>query len=203
MKDLIELETTAPSIYQKFIAGDFAICKTQRPFSAIRIDQAHLQNNAVVKGDGGVIGLTENSDALRRCNIVGPLLSELINEFEIDLESNSTPKNLKHHEQYVFFEKKFLEKVTSVRDSFNEFGNPYSDDSSEMFILDSKEVVLPDIVEKMLKAESTGLEMYKKFIEERFVNRTVSLDVAITRQNLPLFVGKSKGRKKQMERFES
>ena len=30
--------------------------KTKRPFSSIAIDQAHEQNNKVVKGDGGAAG---------------------------------------------------------------------------------------------------------------------------------------------------
>ena len=34
--------------------------KTGRAFSAMAIDQAHEQNNAAVKGDGGAVGLTEN-----------------------------------------------------------------------------------------------------------------------------------------------
>ena len=36
--------------------------KTRRAFSSIAIDQAHEQNNAAVKGDGGAAGLTQNSD---------------------------------------------------------------------------------------------------------------------------------------------
>jgi len=194
VKDLVELETTAPAIYRRFLTGGFAICKTHRPFSAIGIDQAHEQNNAVVKGDGGAIGLTEDNDALRRWNIVGPLLSELINEFEVDLNKNSAPVNPKHHEQYRSFQTKFLKKVQSVRDSFNEFGNPFSDDSSELFVLDSKVVVQADIVKTINRAESTGLECYNKFREERFVRRSEPLIAAITRTNLPLFASKKKRR---------
>ena len=180
VKDLVELETKAPAIYRRFVAGDFAICKTSRPFSELGIDQAHEQNNAVVKGGGGAIGLTEDEEALRRWNIVGPLLSELINEFEVDLNKNSTAENLKHHEQYQSFQTKFLKKVQSVRDSFVEFGNPFSDDNSELFVLDTKVVVQADLVETMLKVESTGLELYNNFRKERFVDRSVSLDATIT-----------------------
>jgi hypothetical protein len=35
------------------------------------IDQAHEQSNAVVKGDGGAIGLTEDSATLRRWMVAG------------------------------------------------------------------------------------------------------------------------------------
>lgn len=40
--------------------------KTRKRFSAIALDQAHEQDNAVVKGDSGAVGLTENPAALKR-----------------------------------------------------------------------------------------------------------------------------------------
>jgi hypothetical protein len=116
VKYLVELETTAPSIYRRFLTGDFAICKTHRPFSTIEIDQAHGQNSTIVKGDGGAVVLTEDNDALCRWNIVDPLLSEHINEFEVDLNKNSAPVNPKQHEQYRSFQTMCLKKVQSVRD---------------------------------------------------------------------------------------
>ena len=36
--------------------------KTNRLFFAIPVDQAHEQNNAAIKGDGGAVGLTDNLD---------------------------------------------------------------------------------------------------------------------------------------------
>ena len=121
-------------------------------------------------------------------------MSERINEFEVDLNKNSATVNPKHHEQYRSLQTKFLKKFQYVRDSFNEFGNPFSDDSSELFVLDSNVVIQADIVEKMNRPESTGLELYNKFREERFVWRSEPLDATITRTNLPLFASKRKRR---------
>ena len=42
------------------------------------IDQAHEQNNATVKGDGGAIGLTENPTALCCWMVSGPEMARLI-----------------------------------------------------------------------------------------------------------------------------
>ena len=41
-------------------------------FSRMPIGQAHEQNNQLVKGDGGAVGLTENLVAFRRWMIAGP-----------------------------------------------------------------------------------------------------------------------------------
>ena len=46
--------------------------KTSKNFSSIPIDHAHKQNNALVKGEGGAVGLTENPSALRRWMVSGP-----------------------------------------------------------------------------------------------------------------------------------
>ena len=45
------------------------------------LDQAHEQNNAVSKCDGGAIGLTEDQTALRRWTVAGPEISRLVDEF--------------------------------------------------------------------------------------------------------------------------
>ena len=81
--DMASLQKFHPKIAEEFANGDFTVRKTSKAFSNMAIDQAHEQNNAVVKGDGGAIGLTEDPSALRRWMVAGPELSRLVNEFEI------------------------------------------------------------------------------------------------------------------------
>ncbi|VDI11877.1 Hypothetical predicted protein, partial [Mytilus galloprovincialis] len=69
----------------------------------ITIDQAHEQNNKLVKGDGGAIGLTENMTQLQRWMVSGPEIARVINEFESAQErikkDQSKGPDLRHHEQ--------------------------------------------------------------------------------------------------------
>ena len=53
LRDMAELPKVHPDIYTQFNCGHFTDQKTKQVFSAIPIDQAHEQNNACVKGDGG------------------------------------------------------------------------------------------------------------------------------------------------------
>ena len=53
------LEEKHPQIVAAFKAGGFVIHKTTREFSPMSMDQAHEQANAVIKGDGETIGITE------------------------------------------------------------------------------------------------------------------------------------------------
>ena len=84
IRDMTELPATHPDVNREFNGGNFTFQKTNRAFSAIAIDQAHEQNNACIKSDGGAIGLTDNPSALRRWMVAGPQVATLIAEFEAD-----------------------------------------------------------------------------------------------------------------------
>ena len=60
LKDMMSLEQQHPEVAREFHKGNVVVHKPRREFSAIAIDQAHEQNNAVIKGDGGAVGLTED-----------------------------------------------------------------------------------------------------------------------------------------------
>jgi len=64
--DMMTLEERHPKIAKAFHTGKFVVHKSDRDFSAMAIDQAHEQANAVIKGDGGAVGITEDPSELRR-----------------------------------------------------------------------------------------------------------------------------------------
>ena len=76
------LEELHLNVHANFLKGHFTIKKTGNAFSAMAIDQAHEQNNAVVKGDGGAVGLTKNPSALKHWMTCGPEMARLMVEFE-------------------------------------------------------------------------------------------------------------------------
>ena len=63
---MINLIKTYPGVYHQFKNGHFSVQMTKNVFSAISIDQCHEQMNKLVKGRGGAVGLTEDSQALER-----------------------------------------------------------------------------------------------------------------------------------------
>ena len=56
-----------PQTFRKEFSEFWVIPKTENKFSCMPIDQAHEQNNELVKGTGGAVGLTGNPTAFRRC----------------------------------------------------------------------------------------------------------------------------------------
>lgn len=84
IEDLEKLPFTAPDVHKDFEDGKFVVRKTSNPFSAIGIDQAHGQDNAYVKANGGAIGLTKDPVALRKWMLSGPGVQRLLTEFRAD-----------------------------------------------------------------------------------------------------------------------
>jgi hypothetical protein len=72
--------------------------KSNREFSALAIDQAHEQANAVIKGDGGAICVTEDPSALRRWMVADPEVSHLVAKYESASEAKDADENTRHHE---------------------------------------------------------------------------------------------------------
>ena len=103
------LDTKYPDIAERFREGKFTVSKTHNNFSSIAIDHAHEQNNKCIKGDGGVIGLTENSAQLLRWMVSGPKIARLVNKFKVDVSlvklCEEKIENKRHHEQTKCAEK--------------------------------------------------------------------------------------------------
>ena len=72
--DLMKLELVCSNVYKEFCSANFVARKTINPFSATAFNQAHEQNNAIIKGAGGAVGLLSKDmdSALRRWEVAAP-----------------------------------------------------------------------------------------------------------------------------------
>ena len=80
------------------------------------IDQAHEQNNKILKTDGGVIGIFDNPTALLKWAIFRPVISEILKEEE----DGNLPEL--HHEDTASFDKDFRKDRDSMIASILEYG---------------------------------------------------------------------------------
>ena len=95
--DMKSLPPAVKNDLQKY----WVVAKTEKPFSYIPIAHAHEQNNAIVKGSGGAVGLTESPTAFQRWMVSGPEFARLLGEFQVQYLVENDPdaeKSLKHHE---------------------------------------------------------------------------------------------------------
>lgn len=191
IRDMESLDKEIPSVATEFRKGHFVVQKSHRAFSSIPIDQAHEQNNKVVKGDGGAIGLTENSCQLLRWMVCGPEVSRLINEFksseELTKKRQSDGPDLRHHEQMSGAQATFQKQVKALCTTIEEMGNPFLEESEDLLVLDTRDIIDSSVAETVKRVEEIGKSQFEAFVTERLEKRTVSLFDPIKRNNLALF----------------
>ena len=192
------LATTAPDVAEQFADGKFVVHKSCKRFSSIAIDQAHEQNNAIVKGEGGAVGLTESPQALRRWMVSGPELARLVNEFEHTMKSEDENKSsTRHHEEQMSFQVAFAKGVKELVGVIEDLGNPFADYSGQLVALDTKEIADTAAVERLCNIEAIGADQCKTYIEECIIQGTASIYNPIKRNQRNFFRSPQKTTKAQ------
>lgn len=187
IRDLVNLKERHPSVYAEFKQGKFVVQKSRHLFSKISLDQNHEQENEMIKGDGGAVGLTESPAALRRWMVAGPEIARAVKEFESTYGVQKA-NNINHHEQVPFVQKAFAKDVVSMVSAIEEMGNPFSEESTDLFVLDTKEIMPKSVVEGVSTAKAKGESMYDKYVEERLSpKRSKAISDTIKQCKLPLF----------------
>ena len=153
----------------QLLNGEFTVQKTAKVFPSMAIDQAHEPNNAMVKGDGVAVWLTENPAALRRWMISGPDVAGLIAEFEAssDTDEGMKPGSTKHHEEEKSTQISFAKDVKSLISVIDVMGNPFTDESGDPLVLDTKDLANASVVKRVEEVETLRREQFETFVKER------------------------------------
>jgi len=188
LRDMLSIGTKHPQLAKEFEDGNFVVHKTGRAFSGIPIDQAHEQNNKCVKGDGGAIGLTENTSELLRWMVAGPEIARLIAEFEAAMEEgNAKAPDLRHHEQVKSIQSTFEKQVLALVTVIETMGNPFIEDSPDLLVLDTRDIVDQRVVDAIRKVQQVGKDKFASLVNDRIDKRDKSLFEPICHNKLPLF----------------
>ena len=178
-RDMCVLQSTHPSVYKYFSNGCFVVHKTTKLFSSIALSHCHEQVNAVVKGEGGAVGLTENPAALRRWMVAGPELSRMLQEFE---GGNSlTEENVTHHEQKPAVQNAFFKDVLNTVSSHEELGNPFLEEGENLMAIHTNDAVIRTVRD----ARKIGEEQFNLFIKDRLIDRSKPVTCPLKKNNLP------------------
>lgn len=165
----------------------WVLLKTLNAFSAMPFDQGHEQNNALVKGLGGAIGLTENPGAFMRWMTAGPEQARLLKEFECQFYDQSEELSwLKQHEQCSSVQELFKKQVHNLAETIANMGNPFMDDCPELLILNTRNCASEHVVDTVRNIQSIGLSQYNTFVKDVIVNRDVPIQKSIKKNYLPL-----------------
>ena len=167
--------------------------KSPRPFTAIAIDHAHEQTNAVVKGDGGAIGLTQNPRALLRWIVAEPEIARTIDGFETECMDNHTGSdNGRHHEHTMAVQVTFASEVQALVEVIEDIGNPFMEESGDLLVLDTRDTADPAVVTTVRGLEKKGHDQNDSFVTDRLVERTSPVSDTISKNSMPLLNRPSK-----------
>ncbi|XP_048003917.1 uncharacterized protein LOC125240114 [Leguminivora glycinivorella] len=189
LRDLVNLETTHPNLHKHFESGKFVARKTNKPFSGIALDQAHEQMNAVLKGDGGMIGITESPDFLQKWLLAWPVLVEMVDTYENDVmqkEINDANDIVCHHSDTAANQIRFITAVKSLESTITGLGNPFLEETTELYNIDTKVVALSEVTSTIRTIEERGEAQYLNFCKER-LNSGKSLHEPIKQNKYSLF----------------
>ena len=160
------------------VKDDFQRCwvlrKTHNKFSCIPIDQAHEQNNDLVRGSGGAVGLTENPKAFRRWMVAGPEQARLLTEFEDQYMAVENAQG-NHHEQSLAAQDLFKKHSNILYETITSMGNPFMDDCPELLALDSRNCAADSVVTTVQPIRSIGYSQYQKYVRDVIYTRSVSI----------------------------
>ena len=149
--------------------------------SNIGVDQAHEQNNKLIKIDGGAISILDNPNALLRWAVAGHIVAQIC----IDGEAINETIHI-HHEDTHSFEQKYRTDLDALYSEFLDLGNPFKEEES-LVQLSSKDMMDEASSHSVKQASQKGKEKYEAFVTERLCCQDVSFYNNNTKNNLPLF----------------
>ena len=187
IRDMIMLEKMHPSIYKEFIEGHFAVHKSSNIFSLIAIDQAHEQMNRLIKGSAGAVGLFDNPQAFQRWMVAGPEVTRMLVEYETYISDDDVQITSSHHEMVPCFQKRFQKDVKALQVVFQDIGNPFRDDSKELYTLDTKAVVADSTAQELYTIWEIGSKQYQTFCYERLKIASKPLSDTIKKNQFKIF----------------
>ena len=169
INEMSQLQLNHPDVYEEFLKGKFSVQKSNRKFSRIAADQNHEQMNAKIKEVSRAIGLTENETALHRWLICGPEISRLLDEFESINEGVNRVR--KHHGFSNSVQSIFHKEVKRLLSALEDVGNPFDDDSNNLFDLKTKILVPETIAQNLYELKNVGEKQFRDFIEQKVMEK--------------------------------
>ena len=195
VKDLVELPTKHPGIYEEFMKGNFVVQRSHHKFSLMAKDQSHEHSNRKLQaGAGGLSDMYDDTDAITLYMLAGPESVRLIDEFET--VQNKHDSSVAHHEESPALQKRFMTDVTKLMNVLRDRGNPFLETGQELVTIDTHEVMEQPVTISLSQIEEVGQSLHANYVENRLNKASTSISDTITRQNMYTFANRPDTRSK-------
>ena len=136
----------------------------------------------------------------------GPEVARVIDEFKSSEEQTKKQQSegldFRHHEQMAGVQTAFQRQVKSLCNTVEEMGNPFVEESDDLLMLDTRNILDASVVETIKMIEELGKTQYEAFITERLEKRTTSLYEPIKRNKLALFSSPPSCKEKSKDKMQ-
>ena len=109
-------------MYNEFWKGHFTVKKSNFAFSTIGEDHAHEKTNKIIKGDGGVIGIFDNEEAVLEWAVCGPVSANMFHDLP-DIDEDDYYQF--HYESTDNFREKIRNDSKKLFEDFLNNVNPF------------------------------------------------------------------------------
>lgn len=123
--------------------------------------------------------------------VAGPEISRHIDEFT-RLCGYVNEKREKHHEETHAAQRDFYAKVNRLLVTLSEMGNSFEEESSDLYSLDTKDVLETEIADEILKIGEEGREQYRSFILRLREGDNIGFYEPVKKNKFRLFTPKQK-----------
>ena len=90
--------------------------------------------------------------------VAGPEVSHLVSLYETEVQTKEAQEQTVHHEQTLQAQKTFLERVKKLSNFLQDLGNPFEEESRDLYSIDTRDIANPssaELLETHLKKGQT------------------------------------------------
>lgn len=211
MSDMKLLPSSSPDVHREFKQGNFAVTRSDHPFTAVWSDMALEQSlNRDVKVSGGLNHITKRESARNRWFITNHTLSVVVSEVSKMSGSDRAMSKDKHHEDTKSRTRadteavnKLVGQIRSMRDPFSLCSSAEEQASEKLSnIATGATPTVPD-AEAIVNATARGKVAFDDFVEQRLRQPGKGFYEPVKRMNVPPFVKKKKRKATAREKLDS
>ena len=163
--------------------GKWAPNKSDIPFCSLGADEALEQENRRMKVQGGIVGITQNTQALNKFFLTSPELAKICSN---GLAPRMMRKSEVHHDVSKAATTRYWKNVASMVECLQNFMNPITYEGNDLVNLVTMTVAPADVARDVCDMPELGLAQYQKFVRQRIIDKTVNFWDTVSQNKLKL-----------------
>ncbi|MES9884823.1 MAG: hypothetical protein ABW185_28590 [Sedimenticola sp.] len=136
-----DTRTADPELWLRLCAGEFVFSNNNVPFTSIGLDQAQEHQNKMLKGDGGLNGITNKPATLLKFCLAAPELAHIAKQTN-DILGVTKQRSETHHLLASSVEARHEKMIVNLKAELK--FNPFNDRGKELYNIVTKKVLRPE-----------------------------------------------------------